>query len=87
MHDNKDYMTANLEEKQLAKLQSLEEDLRGATNKEVILIAYVPGENEAKLAAGIDDDEELNRNASSEEVKRGNYTEVTTLSYDEVNPS
>ena len=40
MHDEKDYITANLEVEQMAKLQSLEEDFRHATNKEIILIAY-----------------------------------------------
>ncbi len=39
------------------------------------------------VAPGIDDAEELNKNAEKEEVIKGDYTEVTTLSYDEVNPS
>nr|WP_183184245.1 hypothetical protein [Anoxybacillus voinovskiensis] len=36
------------------------------------------------IALGIDDSEELNRNASKEEIARGEYTKVTTLSFDEV---
>ncbi|MCZ0755702.1 hypothetical protein [Anoxybacillus sp. J5B_2022] len=36
------------------------------------------------IAPGIDDSEELNRKASKEEVARGEYTKVTTLSFDEV---
>jgi hypothetical protein len=35
----------------------------------------------------MDDSEELEQNASQEEVKKGDYTSVTTLSYDEVEPS
>ncbi|WP_169729206.1 hypothetical protein [Fictibacillus gelatini] len=43
--------------------------------------------NEPKYAPGMDDQEELNRDATKEEIKKGDYTEVTTLSYDEVGPS
>lgn len=39
------------------------------------------------VAPGMDDHEELNQDASNEEIKKDDYTEVTTLSYDEVNPS
>ncbi|WP_200894729.1 hypothetical protein [Bacillus alveayuensis] len=42
---------------------------------------------EPTIAPGIDDDEELEQNATKEEIARGDYTEVTTLSYDEVDPS
>ncbi|MDQ0162030.1 hypothetical protein [Aeribacillus alveayuensis] len=42
---------------------------------------------EPTIAPGIDDDEELEQNATKEEIARGDYTEVTTLSYDEVAPS
>ncbi|EIJ78133.1 hypothetical protein PB1_11254 [Bacillus methanolicus PB1] len=42
---------------------------------------------EPKIAPGMDDSEELEQNASEDEVKRGEYTRVTTLSYDEVDPS
>ncbi|MGZ4161595.1 MAG: hypothetical protein ACXVNF_12490 [Neobacillus sp.] len=39
------------------------------------------------LAPGMDDQEELNQSATEKEVERGEYTSVTTLSYDEVDPS
>ncbi|MDD4239176.1 MAG: hypothetical protein PHT62_11590 [Desulfotomaculaceae bacterium] len=32
-------------------------------------------------------EEILEKSASKEEIKKGNYTRVTTLSYDEVDPS
>jgi hypothetical protein len=35
----------------------------------------------------MDDQEELEQNASREEIAKGDYTEVVTLSYDEVDPS
>lgn len=41
----------------------------------------------ATVAPGMDDQEELNMRASKNEVKKGEYTKVTKLSYDEVNPS
>jgi hypothetical protein len=43
--------------------------------------------NVASFAPGMDDQEELEQNASKEEVKKGEYTSVTTLSFDEVDPS
>jgi hypothetical protein len=39
------------------------------------------------LAPGMNDQEELNQSATEKEVERGEYTSVTTLSYDEVDPS
>jgi hypothetical protein len=39
------------------------------------------------IAPGIDDEEELDRKASKEEIAHGNYTKVVTLSFDEVDPS
>jgi hypothetical protein len=48
------------------------------------------GENNEKLstiAPGIDDEEELNQDATREEIARGEYTEVFTFSFDEVDPS
>ncbi|MGG1398490.1 hypothetical protein ABE288_11860 [Bacillus salipaludis] len=39
------------------------------------------------VAPGMDDQEELEQSATEEEVERGEYTSVTTLSYDEVDPS
>ena len=38
-------------------------------------------------ASGMDDHDELDEKATKDEIKRGEYTEVTTLSYDEVDPS
>ena len=35
----------------------------------------------------MDDSEELEKNASNEELEKGEYTSVTTLSFDEVDPS
>ena len=40
---------------------------------------------EPTLAAGNED--LLNEKASREDIKKGDFTRVTTLSYDEVNPS
>ncbi|MDR6998440.1 hypothetical protein [Neobacillus niacini] len=42
---------------------------------------------EPTVAPGMDDQEELGQSATEEEVDRGEYTSVTTLSYDEVDPS
>lgn len=42
---------------------------------------------EPTLAPGLDDQEELEQSASEKEVERGEYTSVTTLSFDEVDPS
>jgi hypothetical protein len=39
------------------------------------------------VAPGMDDDEELNEKATKEEMARGEYTKVVTLSFDEVDPS
>ncbi len=39
------------------------------------------------IAPGMDDQEELEQNATQEEMNKGEYTEVTTLSYDEVEQS
>lgn len=44
-------------------------------------------EHEPTIAPGIDDDKELNQKANAEEIKQNETTEVTTLSYDEVDPS
>lgn len=43
--------------------------------------------NGATVAPGMDDTEELNQEATNQEVETGEYTEVTVLSYDEVDPS
>lgn len=40
--------------------------------------------SEPVLAPGMDDGQELERSATSEEIKRGEYTKVVKLSYDEV---
>lgn len=39
------------------------------------------------VAPGIDDHEEFDKQATEEDIKKGEYTSVTTLSLDEVNPS
>lgn len=43
--------------------------------------------NSPTIAEGMNTEDELNRDASSEEVERGEFTEVTTLSLDENDPS
>jgi hypothetical protein len=43
--------------------------------------------NDPTLATGIDDDEDLEKPASKEEIEKGEFTNVTTLSLDEVDPS
>lgn len=43
--------------------------------------------NDPTIAPGMDDHEELNQNASDKEIQKGEYTRVTRLSYDEVDPS
>ncbi|MFX3625640.1 MAG: hypothetical protein ACE3JP_16785 [Ectobacillus sp.] len=42
---------------------------------------------EPTLAPGMDDEQELERSATAEEIARGEYTEVVKLSYDEVDAS
>ncbi|AKP48623.1 hypothetical protein [Bacillus smithii] len=44
-------------------------------------------EQQPSLAPGIDDEEELDQRATEEEIERGEFTEVTHLSYDEVDES
>lgn len=44
-------------------------------------------ENSPTIAPGIDDQEELNEKATKQEIEKGEYTSVTTLSFDEVDPS
>jgi hypothetical protein len=39
------------------------------------------------IAPGMDDQEELEQSATKKEVEQGEFTSVTTLSYDEVDPS
>jgi hypothetical protein len=43
--------------------------------------------NKPTIAPGMDDQEELEQSASDTEVEKGEYTSVTTLSLDEVDPS
>jgi hypothetical protein len=43
--------------------------------------------NEPTIAPGMDDDEELRQEATEREKEKGEYTTVTQLSYDEVDPS
>ncbi|MEC2076447.1 hypothetical protein [Metabacillus fastidiosus] len=40
-----------------------------------------------KIAPGMDDHEELNENATKQEIKEGDFTKVVTMSFDEVDPS
>ncbi|WP_180994443.1 hypothetical protein [Bacillus sp. Marseille-P3661] len=42
---------------------------------------------EATVAPGIDDHEELGQKASNKDIAQHNTTKVTTLSYDETDPS
>ncbi|WP_165786590.1 hypothetical protein [Heyndrickxia camelliae] len=41
-------------------------------------------DQEPTIAPGMDDAEELDREATNEEIENGEYTSVTTLSWDEV---
>lgn len=43
--------------------------------------------SEATVAPGIDDEQGLEIKATPEDVKKGNTTKVTILSYDEYDPS
>ncbi|MCC3357690.1 hypothetical protein [Bacillus sp. REN16] len=42
---------------------------------------------QATIAVGMDTEDELRENASMEEIEEGDYTQVTTLSFDENDPS
>jgi hypothetical protein len=42
---------------------------------------------EPTIAEGINTEDELKRDATKEEIDKGDYTEVTTLSFDENDPS
>ncbi|MDR4886737.1 hypothetical protein RGU12_04115 [Fredinandcohnia sp. QZ13] len=42
---------------------------------------------EPTIAVGMDTEEELREDASMKEIEKGDYTQVTTLSYDENDPS
>ncbi|MEH7504107.1 hypothetical protein V7152_19185 [Neobacillus drentensis] len=42
---------------------------------------------EPSIAPGMDDSEELEQDATKDEIEKGEYTQVTTLSFDEVDPS
>jgi hypothetical protein len=44
-------------------------------------------ENNPTVAPGMDDQEELQQRATEEEIKENDYTSVTTLSNDEIDPS
>ncbi|MHC0035462.1 hypothetical protein [Pseudoneobacillus sp. C159] len=43
--------------------------------------------NQPTIAEGMDTEDELNRSATEEEMEKGEYTSVTTLSWDENDPS
>ncbi|WP_169823875.1 hypothetical protein [Bacillus marinisedimentorum] len=44
-------------------------------------------DKEEKYAPGMDDENELNEEATKKEKRKGEYTKVTKLSYDEADPS
>lgn len=44
-------------------------------------------QTEATIAPGMDDKDELDKNATQAEINKGQYTEVTSLSLDETDPS
>ncbi|MBU8877889.1 hypothetical protein BGM26_02635 [Bacillus sp. FJAT-29790] len=43
--------------------------------------------NEPTMAEGMNTEDELQKNATAEEIAKGEYTKVTTLSLDENDPS
>ncbi|WP_449621513.1 hypothetical protein [Robertmurraya sp. Marseille-Q9965] len=43
--------------------------------------------HEPTMAPGMNDQEELKQDATDEEIDKGEYTNVTRLSFDEVDPS
>jgi hypothetical protein len=43
--------------------------------------------NESTIAEGINTEDELKKSATKEEIEKGEYTRVTTLSLDENDPS
>ncbi|SFJ52054.1 hypothetical protein [Thermoflavimicrobium dichotomicum] len=47
----------------------------------------VSEEKKPTIAPGMNDQEELEERATKKEIARGDYTKVTTLSFDEVDPS
>ena len=56
-------------------------------SKKTVANAKYNASNEPTIAPGMDDSEELEQNASNEEIEKGEVTNVTTLSFDEVDPS
>jgi hypothetical protein len=44
-------------------------------------------EEKPTVAPGMSDREELEANATEEEIEHGDYTKVVTMSFDEVDPS
>jgi hypothetical protein len=57
--------------------------------KELIAVTKKNGKknSEPTIAAGMDDQEELEQSATEAEIVNDEYTRVVTLSYDEVDPS
>lgn len=53
----------------------------------VSLEKKVSEEKKPTIAPGMNDQEELEERATKKEIARGDYTKVTTLSFDEVDPS
>jgi hypothetical protein len=61
--------------------------LKGDSNIKKGVIKLPEDKKEPTMAPGIDDNEELNQDASSQERQKGEYTNVTTLILDEADPS
>lgn len=55
--------------------------------KEWILMKKRQQKGDATIAVGMDTENDLQEEATSEEIEKGDYTQVTTLSYDENDPS
>jgi hypothetical protein len=53
----------------------------------VLMKKEIRSSDKQTLAEGINTEDELNRNATEEEIDKGDYTQVTTLSLDENDPS
>lgn len=51
------------------------------------MMAEKKNQDKPTVAPGMDDQEELNQSATEKEIEENDYTSVTTLSNDEVDPS
>ena len=52
-----------------------------------ILMKKRQKKDNATIAVGMDTENDLQEEATMEEIEKGDYTQVTTLSYDENDPS